>query len=318
MDKFIVSLPRNMKRKVSPSRSAGPIKVGKRESSGGTQMFLDMGQKTFGATKQCQKCSMFYIVGDFDDEKRHKSFCEQSQKCLLLKGTIDAKQVVESFQNGVGICGEDQVLLIRGVESSKQKVDSGSLNHIMQTVQTALGSTLDLMESPEESCLLYLRDKEVLGCVIIEPVPRKALVPISKTMKTTDVNVKVEEESELKKAPPKPMRKFGKASANVVTPIVDNKHNGALLVPNTSSEMGRDENPCEMPKEEETMGVKLVWVGDSARRKGVAGKLVDSARKHFRFGAIIKKEHVAFSQPTDQGLAFALSYTQRDCIWSFC
>jgi hypothetical protein len=324
MDKFVLSLPRgNGKRKASPGRSAKPAKLTKGESSRGTQMFLDLGQKMFGATKQCQKCNMIYILGDMDDEKRHKSFCEQSQRRLMVKGTVDQKQVVETFQNGLGICGEDQVLLLRGVHSSKQKIDSGSLSQILHTVQNALGSTLDLMESTDESCLLYLRGKEVLGCVVVEPVSTKALIPISKTMKTTDVNVKVEDPEMVQ---PKPIRKFGKASANVVTPVVDNKHSSVLSLANTKREASlasgkttaKGDNPCEMPGEEETLGVKLVWVGDDVRRMGVAGKLVDSARKHFRFGTIIRREHVAFSQPTDQGLAFALSFTGKDCIWGYC
>jgi hypothetical protein len=32
----------------------------------------------------------------------------------------------------------------------------------------------------------------------------------------------------------------------------------------------------------------------------------------------VKKEHVAFSQPTDHGLAFAFAYTERGEIWSYC
>lgn len=312
MDRFVLSLPRgNAKRKISPSRSGmSQPKKQSTMSMGGTQMFLDLGQKSFGATKQCQKCSMFYIVGDFDDEKRHKSFCDQSKKPLLLKGVIDEKQVVDTFQNEEGVCGEDRIVLIRGVESSKQKIDAGSLNQILETVQAALGSTLDLMESAEESCLLFVRKKEILGCVIIEPVSRQALVPITKTMKTTDVNVNVEAAAQSKS-----LRKFGRVSAaNVVTPVIDNKHRTSVQ----PSESNAEKENVDPPTEEETMGVKLVWVSDQARRKGVARKLVDSARTHFRFGTIIKREHVAFSQPTDQGLAFALSYTQKSQIWSFC
>ena len=286
-------------------------------------MFLDLGQKTFGATKQCQKCGMFYILGDFEDEKRHKSFCEQSQKSLLLKGNIDERQIVETLRGEDLGSVDDRIILIRGARSSKQKIDAASLNHILETVQAALGSSLDLMESAEESCLLYIRNKEVLGCIIVEPVAKRCLVSITNTMKTTDVNVKVETATESKH-----IKRFGKAATNIVTPVTDKTQSAIPRPREVASNAKENIKPQATqetdllkqvpPGEGDTMGVKLVWVDERVRRKGVARRMLDCARKHFRFGMVISKDHVAFSQPTDQGLAFALSYTRRNQIWSFC
>lgn len=78
MDKFVVSLPKNRKRNVDDkdnrsnyhSITRKPVKTLK-----SSQMYLDLGQKSFGSHTTCKKCSMFYLIGDIDDEKRHSSHC---------------------------------------------------------------------------------------------------------------------------------------------------------------------------------------------------------------------------------------------------
>ena len=72
MDKFIILLPKGRKRSIEDkSKLVKPCE--KKLKS--TQMFLDLGQKSFGSTKSCKICSMIYLIGDFDDELRHKLFC---------------------------------------------------------------------------------------------------------------------------------------------------------------------------------------------------------------------------------------------------
>jgi hypothetical protein len=41
-----------------------------------TQMYLDFGQKSFGTTKTCDNCGLFYVIDDEDDIARHKRFCK--------------------------------------------------------------------------------------------------------------------------------------------------------------------------------------------------------------------------------------------------
>ncbi len=88
MNKFIVSLPRstgNSKKRpasdilrdkssvdVKPSKISEPDYI-KRKAL--CQTFLDLGQKSFGASKTCKLCGMLFIQGDVDDEARHNSHC---------------------------------------------------------------------------------------------------------------------------------------------------------------------------------------------------------------------------------------------------
>ena len=65
------------------------------------------------------------------------------------------------------------------------------------------------------------------------------------------------------------------------------------------------------------MGVKLIWVAKEYRRKRVAHKLLDTARKSFLFGKLICLENVVFSQPTQDGFEFATKYCQSESIWVY-
>ena len=95
MEKFLISLPRSKgtKRKtfVSEEKYANSkinkgCNGGKRE--GGNQMFLDLGQKSFGASKHCAVCGMFYVIGDYEDEKRHQSFCAKVNNTKFTSHTL--------------------------------------------------------------------------------------------------------------------------------------------------------------------------------------------------------------------------------------
>jgi hypothetical protein len=59
------------------------------------------------------------------------------------------------------------------------------------------------------------------------------------------------------------------------------------------------------------LGIKLIWVDNKHKRKGVGSCLIDVARKKFLFGNIIEKKNVAFSQPTAEGFCFAKKYLEN-------
>ena len=146
--------------------------------------------------------------------------------------------------------------------------------------------------------LLYLKNKEVLGAAVTEPVLVKSLVTISSSMKTTDVNVNIKNPS------------MGQKIVVTPEPKVDATYtggNGCANAPAATFGLG---DVCSLPSKD-TLGIKLIWVAKEARKQGIATKLIDCARKSFTYGFVVKKEHVAFSQPTDDGLALALRYTKK-------
>lgn len=63
-----------------------------------------------------------------------------------------------------------------------------------------------------------------------------------------------------------------------------------------------------------TLGVRQIWVARNCRKTGMAGKMLDCARKAFVLGNVYGRNEVAFSQPTEDGLAFAKQYTKNEKI----
>jgi hypothetical protein len=63
------------------------------------------------------------------------------------------------------------------------------------------------------------------------------------------------------------------------------------------------------------LGVRLIWVHRTHRKRNLATSLVDAARVYAGGlgGKALPAEEVAFSQPTTQGLAFATSYMKAAC-----
>ena len=56
-------------------------------------------------------------------------------------------------------------------------------------------------------------------------------------------------------------------------------------------------------------GISRIWVHQTARRQGIASRLLEVARENLVYGFMIPRQQVAFSQPTIDGKLFALDYT---------
>ena len=67
------------------------------------------------------------------------------------------------------------------------------------------------------------------------------------------------------------------------------------------------------------LGVKLIWVSAAHRRRGLAHRMLDAARRNFAYGAVLKVPlgEVAFSQPTQDGFRFASAYCKSSSVWAY-
>ncbi|KAL3700580.1 hypothetical protein R1sor_018602 [Riccia sorocarpa] len=59
-------------------------------------------------------------------------------------------------------------------------------------------------------------------------------------------------------------------------------------------------------------GVRVIWVSNSERQKGVASHLLDTMRTNFCLGVVLDPSQFAFSQPTTDGRKFAARYCKTD------
>jgi len=62
------------------------------------------------------------------------------------------------------------------------------------------------------------------------------------------------------------------------------------------------------------LGVHQIWVNSKFRKQRIASRLVDTAREKMVFGLVVPADFVAFSSPTEAGIAFAMRYLQRTSI----
>jgi hypothetical protein len=65
------------------------------------------------------------------------------------------------------------------------------------------------------------------------------------------------------------------------------------------------------------LGVKVIWVSRAHRREHIAHELLDCARRCLVFGTVIPVSSVAFSQPTEDGFALAVSYCRSDSVLAY-
>ena len=312
MDKFIIALPRgnsqskqkSLKRHRRESTDDKLFsKVVKREPNRShvIQSFLDLGQQTFGAHVNCPSCDMLYVIGDVEDEARHKLFCVTSKRALSLSN-MKGFHVVE---NGSLKNENDCIVELRMRE--KHKLEQEPLRTIIDAVQQELGSTLTLMANNSESILLYTRNKKVIGCIVREAVDSKELISLSLKQSTTDVNVKLKVENDTISY----AAQFQESDLSSFKISTSHRINSPL----------KEDNDCAddvSRPDGVTMGIKLIWVFQDNRREGIATALLDSARKSFEFGRIIRKEHMAYSQPTESGLKLFLAYSNQNQIWGYC
>ena len=72
MDRFVSSFSRGIKK---PKIAAVKVQDNVSRQSKHQQMYIDLGQKLFGKSKECSNCGMVYVIGDVDDERRHDQNC---------------------------------------------------------------------------------------------------------------------------------------------------------------------------------------------------------------------------------------------------
>ncbi|KAJ8903648.1 hypothetical protein NDN08_004750 [Rhodosorus marinus] len=71
------------------------------------------------------------------------------------------------------------------------------------------------------------------------------------------------------------------------------------------------ENLDESRVQKALLGVQMVWVRKTFRSDHIATKLIDAARGHLIYGAVIPKGMVAFTPLTSSGAAFARKYIRE-------
>lgn len=124
------------------------------------QYQIDCGQKNFGAT-QCNECGIVYQVGDAEDENAHLNY-HNNVRTLKFQGWKNEKLVWDEEHTS------SRIILI---EPSDPKQHWKKVSEILNVVDTDLGlADMQLAYYGDKNIYLYVRDKNVLGVLVAEPV----------------------------------------------------------------------------------------------------------------------------------------------------
>ena len=150
-----------------------------------------------------------------------------------------------------------------------------------------------------EKAFLYVRDKRVIGCVVVEKI--SGAYPVIRHPSDEDDGVSSTTSS------PSSIKQSQKQQQEEEEDI----HHGGqqqqgVLLPS------RGVAYSTVGQVEAALGIKQIWVSTAARRQGLARAMVDVARARFYYGLCVGKDRTAFSQLSTAGYSFATSYMKEE------
>jgi N-acetyltransferase len=87
--------------------------------------------------------------------------------------------------------------------------------------------------------------------------------------------------------------------------ISDKKIHGCLIAERIDTGYVCENNEITKEGRPALCGISRIWVHPAHRRTGIARKLIETCRYHFIYGFAVPIDQIAFSQPTNDGKAFA-------------
>ncbi|KAI3677044.1 hypothetical protein L1987_86662 [Smallanthus sonchifolius] len=251
------------------------------------QFHLDLGQSDF-MFRNCKTCGFKFVPGDEEDARLHKEFHKTYTHGIGLKGWRNERVInMHSLENWrvILVLNDDPPAHVKKVEE------------VIKRMEMELGDGWIF----HKHCKVYLfiSSHRVAGCLVAEPI-KKAYRLISKSDEKSDVTT-TREDRKLTST----TLQFGSISFQ-----------REIWRKNSSTESVRKSEDallgaiiCEKDAVSAVCGIRAIWVTPANRRKHVATRLLEAARKSFCLGLILGQCQLAFSQPTNAGKLLATSYT---------
>ena len=258
---------------------AAAAPAGRAESSANprrasTQTFLDLGQANFGAIT-CATCGCVYVKGVPDDERAHAAMHDAVMLGPRFPGW-KAERVLRLFEPKYAAPSSFE----RGAgAASKARVvavlPTDAAAHVRKAGEIAEIVSKDLGLTKE-----WLKE-----------TPCTVLLYVSGAKRVVGA-VFAERLSKACRALPAGASEQGSDGAG--------------------AELSMGPTRCSAESVPCAVGVRAVWTHASARRRGVATRLLDELRGALRAGVIAERAALAFSQPTAEGAALARRFTGLD------
>ncbi|CAF2132506.1 protein CHROMOSOME TRANSMISSION FIDELITY 7 [Brassica rapa] len=245
-----------------------------------TQFHLELGQSDF-LLRHCAECGATYAPGDELDEKNHQSFHKDYMYGIPFKGWQNERVFASPSFNKNRIV---MVLLENDSPAHRNKVQE-----VVKMMEVELGEGWIL----HKHCKVYLSvsSQRISGCLVAEPIKEAFKI----------------------KAPPEDEKRLKKESSS--SPSTSIKFGNVVLQRQVSKRcQGSDDRldngaiVCEEEAKPAVCGIRAIWVSPSNRRKGLATRLLDTARESLSSGCVLEKSQLAFSEPSSLGSAFGSNY----------
>jgi N-acetyltransferase len=249
------------------------------------QLYLDFGQRSFGATKECAECGLLYTQGVPDDEEAHRRHHRRVALGVRVRGSAAERVVAERPDGARIVCirATDGAEPLRKLGEAKVLVDAALGSIPISRLGGGDGADEAGSSADAEGGLpadfrafLYLEPStsRLLGCAISHPLESafRAEPPPQRAVAAAD----------------DPAAAAAAAEPSAGQPEGVMRHDG---VPRPAM-----------------AGVSHIWTDSRHRRAGVARALLDATRRHFAVGLEVPIEQLAFSQPTGHGRRLAAAY----------
>ena len=272
------------------------------------QLFLDLGQKSFGHVT-CATCGLLYAKGEREDERTHAAYHAAH---VEAEGSAPSDAVSKNAARRLG--GKFGIACPRrwGFESaawhspdgSEWVVVCGRRDHakrravartIAAHVERALGMRAGwALESASAKMFCYVAGDRVVGALVAEPVRgafRTAPPPVTHSARVSGVGSGHDRDT---KAPSSIPSGNGEAGSE-----------GCVSYGSVTRFLAAS-------LERATLGVRACWTHPAWRRRGVASKALDAARQSLTAGYVSSPSECAFTQPTECGKRFAQKACGRE------
>ena len=263
-----------------------------REKSVRTQMRIDLGENP---RKTCQQCGMEYVPTNSEDAALHHDFHHMDSTGIEVGPVLMRDPATRLIAPKNGTLGDNEAVLM--VDRQSSAGTRKKIKKILDIVNTELSAA-------------QIDDESLWGN--IDPGSR-----ISSKRKTRNQQADA-----------------SGAQFKTFVYLMGDKCIGVCLVQKISfgyKVVGPSVEECKLMDnsaraqsssisisnrpEVALLGIMRIWTSRSFRQQGIAGTLLDCARRHFFYGLEVTKDLVAFSQPTESGAKLAKRWYGTETGW---
>ncbi|PWZ39300.1 Protein CHROMOSOME TRANSMISSION FIDELITY 7 [Zea mays] len=264
------------------------------------QLHLELGQPDF-VLHTCSVCGMMYARGNDEDEKVHRAYHKSYSEGVPFK--VKLTDELQGWKKETVIArseGGDRVVLATDENSCMSK---SKVKEVITVVEKELGFGEGKLLHKLCKVYLYISAQRIVGCLVTEPIKTgHRVIPSSTEGSPNDL----------------PVTERGKNGHTLEFGSISFKRE--IITRHSRSVKNKEEcqDPgailCETEAVPALCGFRAIWVAPSCRRKRIASKLMDVARKTFFEGRTLGISQFAFSPPTSSGKGLACRYCKTSAF----